>query len=298
MKKYSSIFLISIFFLLSISFITQANQKKGCTYTCTHEVSGNVLTLKTQVTYGPDCDWTTVVTTVEFGDSATGSWESSSTHTHYYCCDGAYHVTVKAPDINITQTFLIYIGDSTGDAGDSVSALGCVPDYGWQKTYDELNKKFMICCVRTDTCLIPNLFWYATGQPQFWGDSVVFLYPDVDSGEVKTICLERNTTQYGNPVCKEVLLSIVDEPIDSIASVHTFPNPVHNSLQVEVVNLKEGAEIEVYSPDGRRIFDYKLQPSTVKSEFFINMKNFSSGIYFMKVISGNNYSLMQKIVKE
>jgi hypothetical protein len=128
---------------------------------------------------------------------------------------------------------------------------------------------------------------------------VVFLYPQSDSGEVKTICLERNTTQYGNPVCKELLLSVVTpELIDSVASVHVFPNPVHNNLQVEVVNLSGGVEIEIYSPDGRRVFNYKLPPATEKIEFSIGMEDLASGIYFMKAISGDNYSLMQKIVKE
>jgi hypothetical protein len=56
--------------------------------------------------------------------------------------------------------------------------------------------------------------------------------------------------------------------------------------------------LSVYSMDGREILNYELKPSVGKTEFFISMKDFTSGIYFVKINGGAPFSSMQKIVKE
>ena len=72
--------------------------------------------------------------------------------------------------------------------------------------------------------------------------------------------------------------------------VFMFPNPVKNTLQINAKD-KEITKVEIYSIVGK-----KLKVIT-KNTSKINLENFSSGLYLVKIYA-NNSSVISKIIKE
>ena len=81
---------------------------------------------------------------------------------------------------------------------------------------------------------------------------------------------------------------------DNSYKLMIFPNPSTENLTIEIPNEISPHHIEITDAVGRKIFQSK---NNLKSEI-INLKSFSSGIYFLKVEFENGDVAVQKFVKE
>jgi autotransporter-associated beta strand protein len=77
------------------------------------------------------------------------------------------------------------------------------------------------------------------------------------------------------------------------SEINIFPNPVKNSFTIDMPNELLGATIELYNSIGIKLMTIK----TSKEQVVVDVKNFSAGIYFVK-ISKEGLSFDKKIIKE
>jgi hypothetical protein len=70
-------------------------------------------------------------------------------------------------------------------------------------------------------------------------------------------------------------------------SFQIFPNPTTESLSI-LLNEKETATIEVFDETGRRM--HKEKTNTEVSKIELNISEFSSGIYTVRVTQANHAS--------
>ena len=73
-----------------------------------------------------------------------------------------------------------------------------------------------------------------------------------------------------------------------IAGLKIYPNPASNSLNIKATTIID--KIELYSVLGHKVHETNKTNS-------IDISNFDSGVYFVKIYSGNN-SLSKKIIKQ
>ncbi|UAB82392.1 T9SS type A sorting domain-containing protein [Marixanthomonas sp. SCSIO 43207] len=80
---------------------------------------------------------------------------------------------------------------------------------------------------------------------------------------------------------------------NSLNSISIYPNPVKTSINLIIPENVDSGYIKIYDILGKQVFSKKFKSNTNVS---INIANWSSGSYFLKVVSGEN-SLTEKFVK-
>jgi hypothetical protein len=73
-----------------------------------------------------------------------------------------------------------------------------------------------------------------------------------------------------------------------------YPNPAHEKITVEFHQNDTGAEIELEDHVGKTLSRGHL--AAMKSEYVINLKPFTGGIYFIRVTQGSRV-ITKKIIK-
>lgn len=76
--------------------------------------------------------------------------------------------------------------------------------------------------------------------------------------------------------------------------ISVYPNPATNELQIENFVLKDGDEIEIVNVIGQTILSKTISSS---NENTIDVSKITNGIYFLKIISGNE-TFVTKFVKD
>jgi hypothetical protein len=72
------------------------------------------------------------------------------------------------------------------------------------------------------------------------------------------------------------------------------PNPTNGLLNVNFNSAQQNIKIELYNSIGALV----LTENTVSKMNTINLSDLSTGIYFIKVLEGNEIIVVQKVVKE
>jgi autotransporter-associated beta strand protein len=91
----------------------------------------------------------------------------------------------------------------------------------------------------------------------------------------------------------KVSTSLATDSFTDENGIGIFPNPVKNSFTVDLPSELSGATIELYNSIGAQLMTLK----TSKDQVAVDIKNFSAGIYFVK-ISKDGLSYSKKIIKE
>jgi autotransporter-associated beta strand protein len=91
----------------------------------------------------------------------------------------------------------------------------------------------------------------------------------------------------------KVSTSLATDTFTNENGIRIFPNPVKNSFTVDLPSELLGATIEIYNNIGAKLMTLK----TSKDQVAVDIKNFSAGIYFVK-ISKDGLSYSKKIIKE
>jgi hypothetical protein len=87
----------------------------------------------------------------------------------------------------------------------------------------------------------------------------------------------------------------VPENINQV-SVSVMPNPTQNQITISTINNSIGS-IEVISVYGQVIYQASLSNTGTQSTATIDLTNYATGIYFIR-INGNNFSVLKKVIKE
>jgi len=74
---------------------------------------------------------------------------------------------------------------------------------------------------------------------------------------------------------------------DNIINTTIFPNPTTDKLNIKFSAMAEDINIEIFSETGQKMFDQKFN---FVEDVIINVDNFNSGLYFIKIRNNNNNS--------
>ncbi|MEI7802293.1 MAG: T9SS type A sorting domain-containing protein, partial [Bacteroidota bacterium] len=89
-------------------------------------------------------------------------------------------------------------------------------------------------------------------------------------------------------------LTGMNAELSTVNSFVVFPNPTDESITIQFSKSCENCKLEITNTIGQIEFS---APINQKSEI-INLKSFSSGIYFLKVINENGSIQVKKIIKQ
>jgi len=101
--------------------------------------------------------------------------------------------------------------------------------------------------------------------------------------------------QYQNSIyLLNCLTNSIDENPESFSTFHLYPNPATNELVI--VNPEQGeTQIDIYNALGEKVYEQRVTSGIQRTT--INIADFSSGIYFLKVNTVDG-AIVTKFVKE
>ena len=132
---------------------------------------------------------------------------------------------------------------------------------------------------RNDTLLLSN-HGATSFQTTNFNPNIVNIW------SVKVVCPNEESDAVS--VTKEDCVVGINE--NKIVRFNIYPNPAGNELQVTSYELRDGV-IEIYDVYGRRLISNHLITSS--SHHTINISSLSSGIYFIKLITEQGYSIQR-----
>jgi len=101
----------------------------------------------------------------------------------------------------------------------------------------------------------------------------------------------QNTTSLTQSV--SVCTGIISNNAATLSGVKVYPNPTSGTLYFQLNTVGENASIELYNAIGQLVLNERL----LSKEAMLDLNDFKSGIYFIKVKNGNEI-IIKKIIKE
>ena len=101
-----------------------------------------------------------------------------------------------------------------------------------------------------------------------------------------TVCLDvtyANTCT--NQYCETITFVGIDEQDENLFGL--YPNPTNSDINISLTEIKNNTYFELYQADGKLLEKEILTSLTTT----INMSKYPNNFYFIKVYSGNNYSV-------
>jgi len=199
-----------------------------------------------------------------------------------------------APSYTTTQVVFNVTTDNYGDettwqlvdSSSNVVASGPAVDYADNTTYQEI-----ISIPSLDECYSFSIFdSYGDGICCSWGNGSYNL--EDENGNVIISGGNFSNSESVVFTAKDAL-SINDYSLEHL--VDFYPNPVNNNLNIVFNNLSEDVNFEMYNALGQQMSKGSFNANT--TSHVLNMSQYQSGIYFIKLTSGSR-SLTQKIVKD
>lgn len=199
-----------------------------------------------------------------------------------------------APSYTTTQVVFNVTTDNYGDettwqlvdSSSNVVASGPAVDYADHTTYQEI-----ISIPSLDECYSFSIFdSYGDGICCSWGNGSYNL--EDENGNVIISGGNFSNSESVVFTAKDAL-SINDYSLEHL--VDFYPNPVNNNLNIVFNNLSEDVNFEMYNALGQQMSKGSFDINN--TSHVLNMSQYQSGIYFIKLTSGSR-SLTQKIVKD
>lgn len=76
--------------------------------------------------------------------------------------------------------------------------------------------------------------------------------------------------------------------------IKVYPNPVNNNLTIELTNINENVDYQIFNTLGQQLVEGSLNSNTMHT---LNMSQYKSGVYFVKLSIGSQ-SITKKLVKK
>jgi hypothetical protein len=89
-------------------------------------------------------------------------------------------------------------------------------------------------------------------------------------------------------------VSVEEEEMVVVDDITLYPNPSKGQFTLSTPSLKEDAVLEVYSMEGRLVYQKNIPASTKQT--FIDLQQPSPGLYAVRLLAGNKLSSMKIIV--
>jgi hypothetical protein len=105
----------------------------------------------------------------------------------------------------------------------------------------------------------------------------------LNHGDKLGICENATSTSRVNSIDEETISY----------KVKVYPNPVLENLHIQLHKLEVGATVQIYNTNGTQVL-YKRLTNTMEQ---LSVKALPSGIYYVKVVNGNNV-VTEKMVKQ
>ena len=113
--------------------------------------------------------------------------------------------------------------------------------------------------------------------------------------EFRAFATTESGNTYGETMTFTTLSASGLEQIESGLSAIVYPNPAKDKATLSLKGLKANATITISDLQGRIILSDKLQAGVESHE--IDTSGFESGVYYIRVISGNNVNTQKLIVE-
>ena len=113
--------------------------------------------------------------------------------------------------------------------------------------------------------------------------------------EFRAFATTESGNTYGETMTFTTLAASGLEQIESGLSDIVYPNPAKDKATLSLKGLKANATITISDLQGRIILSDKLQAGVESHE--IDTSGFESGVYYIRVISGNNVNTQKLIVE-
>ncbi len=119
------------------------------------------------------------------------------------------------------------------------------------------------------------------------------------SGQSELIMMFTSISNYGNNFYVDDIfvgdISTGITEIDLNNSINIYPNPVVTMLNISSDSELRNAEINILNVLGKTVLSFDNVPDT--KNYLMDFKSFTSGVYFVQIIQGNNI-IVKKIIKE
>lgn len=101
-----------------------------------------------------------------------------------------------------------------------------------------------------------------------------------------------------SPILTNMVSAVVDKTakLKNIkdSEIKLYPNPTHNLLNIASPNFPINS-LEIYNVSGQKLSE--IQMNSAENTKFVDVSNLSSGIYFVRLMSGNQ-TFVQRFIKE
>lgn len=97
----------------------------------------------------------------------------------------------------------------------------------------------------------------------------------------------------GNTLCNVGISNGISEKSKN-SNINVFPNPNNGEFYLQLNTVNENVKLEIENSLGQLILKKAINDLNTK----ISLVNYPNGIYFIKIIEGNNIIRTEKIVKE
>ena len=147
-------------------------------------------------------------------------------------------------------------------------------------------------------------FEYKTEGVEVWssveadGENMSATLSDLEASttyEFRAFATTESGNTYGETMTFTTLSASGLEQIESGLSAIVYPNPAKDKATLSLKGLKANATITISDLQGRIILSDKLQAGVESHE--IDTSGFESGVYYIRVISGNNVNTQKLIVE-
>jgi len=215
-----------------------------------------------------------------FGDGTAAS--ALQNPNHCYATPGTYNVELTVVSNAGCDTTIGYPVEISPWPVVSISVSPSPVKAGVPETFIDTNSKG-----------IANYNWNFGDGSTGMGDTVTHTYA---MGGTYYVLL--SVTSDSGCVDTASLLVTVPAGIQSINSpseaVSIFPNPSNGKFELKITNAESGIKnVEVYNVLGEKVSQY----SSLNTQYYIDISSQPTGMYFVKVTSGQSYKVL-KFIKE
>lgn len=95
--------------------------------------------------------------------------------------------------------------------------------------------------------------------------------------------LTRVMYEFGNETATDEIV----KPINNSLRLSTYPNPFSQATQIKIDSQEANANLEIFNVKGQRVHKKTVQINNGTADYTWNMNSLPSGVYFIKVSSGN-----------
>ncbi|MEO8085671.1 MAG: kelch repeat-containing protein [Bacteroidota bacterium] len=127
--------------------------------------------------------------------------------------------------------------------------------------------------------------WFHDGN-QIQGATDYF-YVATEGGNYNVVATDANNCEVEAAIF-DVVAGIQTAGGSSSGELKIYPNPVRDKLQIVSSLFREGlSTVEIFSANGELVYDARIESTPMKNKIEINISEFSSGLYWLKVSGGS-----------